>query len=187
MSIVTKTGDGGTTGRFGGGRISKSNPRIEAIGSVDELNSSIGLMSARTDLGDDVLVDLKLIQGIFFTIGSMLSLSPEAKEETKEYVPNIQSEELEHLERRITELEAILTPQRKFILPGGAPSAAMSFWIRSLARKAERRVVEASEQEAVDESILKYLNRVSDYFYILARYLNMESGVGETEWQGGEK
>ena len=84
MSIVTKTGDGGTTGRFGGGRISKSNPRIEAIGSVDELNSSIGLMSARTDLGDDVLVDLKLIQGIFFTIGSMLSLSPEAKEETKE-------------------------------------------------------------------------------------------------------
>jgi len=186
MSIVTKTGDRGDTGRFGGGRISKSDVRINAIGCVDELNSSIGLLCARTDLADAVLVDLKLIQNALFTIGSELSLAPDAPKEAQEYIPRIQSEELRHIEKRIQELEVLLEPQRKFILPGGASCAAMSFWIRSLVRRTERSLVVANESEPVSEDILRYLNRTSDYFYILARYLNMEAGESEIEWQGGK-
>ena len=185
MSIATKTGDQGDTGRFGGGRISKTDIRICAIGTVDELNSAIGLICARNDINIEIMHVLRRIQECCFCIGSALSLSEHASSHEKEYIPRVTQSDVAFLERKIDETEHRLSPQRRFILPGGAPSAAMCFWIRSVARRAERIVVQAHEQEPVDEQILPFLNRLSDYFYVLARFLNQEQGEDEVEWQGG--
>ena len=185
MSIATKTGDQGDTGRFGGGRISKTDVRIEAIGSIDELNSAIGLICARNDISEEIMHCLHKIQESCFCIGSALSLSETATAHDKEYIPRIKQSDVEFLEREIDAIENRLKPQRRFILPGGSPSASMCFWLRTIARRAERVVVQAHEQEPVDEQVLPYLNRLSDYFYVLARFLNQEQGIDEIEWQGG--
>ena len=187
MSIVTKTGDQGETGRFGGGRVSKSHHRIEAIGCADELNSAIGLLTARPDIPEPAPGDLKRIQDACFTIGGELSISPEASPEAQDYTPRVSAADVEFLETRITALEGSLPPQQRFILPGGSPAAAMAFWIRTLARRAERAVAASSQAEPVSPALLQYLNRLADYFYALARFLNARAGVEEVEWQGGKK
>lgn len=186
MSIVTKTGDQGETGRFGGGRVGKSHHRIEAIGCADELNSAIGLLTARPDIPEPVPGDLKRIQDACFTIGAELSISSEATPEARDYIPRVAAADVEFLEARITALEGSLVSQQRFLLPGGSPAAAMSFWIRTLARRAERAVVASSQAEPVSSVLLQYLNRLSDYFYVLARFLNARSGVAEVEWVGGK-
>jgi len=185
MSITTKTGDGGTTGRFGGARISKDDIRICAIGTVDELNSAIGLVCARKDIDFEILEDLKKIQAHCFTIGAELSLSEDASKEAKDYIPRISEIDVSFLEHKINKMENLLSPQRRFILPGGSAQSSMCFWIRSVARRAERVVVRASNLERVDMIIIKYLNRLSDYFFVLARVLNQELRVDEIEWKGG--
>lgn len=187
MSIVTKTGDQGETGRFGGGRVSKSHPRIEAIGCVDELNSAIGLLTARLDITEPAPGDLKRVQEACFTIGGELSISSEATPEARGYIPRVSAADVEFLEARIAALEGELVPQQRFLLPGGSPAAAMAFWIRTLARRAERAVVASSQAEPVSSSLLQYLNRLADYFYVLARFLNARSGAAEVEWSGGKK
>jgi cob(I)alamin adenosyltransferase len=187
MSIVTKTGDQGETGRFGGGRIKKTNPRISAIGDVDELNSAIGLLSARTDLPLEINEDIKTIQATCFTIGSNLSTPTDAPQEAQEYIPRLKEEDLSFLEKKVDELEHQLSSQNAFILPGGRAAASMSFWIRAICRRAERSTVASHELEEVPALMLQYLNRLSDYFYVLARFLNQEAGVEETQWKGGHK
>ncbi|MBU2575660.1 cob(I)yrinic acid a,c-diamide adenosyltransferase [Patescibacteria group bacterium] len=185
MTITTKTGDQGETGRFGGARISKDDIIICALGTIDELNSAIGLLVARQDLPIDAESDLKTIQATCFTIGAQLSTPKNVSKEAQDYIPRLSDDDVRFLERKIDEIEHCLGPQRKFILPGGSSAGAMCFWIRTIARRAERIAVKASYNEPVDEQILVYLNRLSDYFYVLARFLNQESGIEEVEWSGG--
>ncbi|MDP6571775.1 MAG: cob(I)yrinic acid a,c-diamide adenosyltransferase [Patescibacteria group bacterium] len=186
MSIVTKTGDQGETARFGGGRVSKNDASVIANGDVDELNSAIGLLSARSDISGDILDDLKAIQSACFTIGAELATPPNASEESRLYIPRIKEQDLSYIEARINHMEPKLAPQKHFLLPGGTPAAAMAYWIRTIARRAERSVVIVHQEQGANPMLVQYLNRLSDYFYVLARYLNQETGVSEKIWQGGE-
>jgi len=187
MSITTKTGDQGETGRFGGGRISKTDPRICAVGAIDELNSAIGMFAARPDVPEHVRAHIKHIQEACFVIGSRLSVTPEAPDRVHERIPSISQEDIALLEREIERMEGITSSQRHFILPGGSPAASMSFWIRSVARRAERDLFTSHALEPLDEHILAFMNRLSDFWYALGRLLNQRAGVNEVEWQGSDE
>ena len=184
MSITTKQGDRGETGRFGGGRIAKTDPRICAVGAIDELNSAIGLFSARPDVPAEVRSLIKRIQETCFVIGSHLSVTPSAPDGVYERIPRLGKEDITFLEREIERMEATTSVQRHFILPGGSPAASMCFWIRSVVRRAERDLFKAHEIEPLDEHILAFMNRMSDFWYALGRYLNHLSGTEEVDWQG---
>lgn len=184
MSVVTKTGDGGTTARFGGGRVPKHHLGVVANGEVDELNSAIGML-ATYNLSAEIAGDCVEIQKSCFTLGSQLATPADADPKSAAYIPRITEKDLARLEGRINLLEPTLPVQRKFILPGGSPEAACAFWVRTLARRAERAVVAFRETADVDLLAVRYLNRLSDYFYILGRFLNAQKGVSEIEWEGG--
>ena len=185
MSITTKTGDQGETGRFGGGRISKTDPRICAIGAIDELNSAIGLLVARQDILDEIGPVTQRIQETCFVIGSHLSVTPNAPDGVYERIPRLTEEDVAFLEREIERMESQTSAQSHFILPGGSPASAMCFWVRSIARRSERDVIKSHKIEPLSADILSYLNRVSDYFYALGRFLNHKAGVDEVEWISG--
>lgn len=185
MSIVTKTGDQGETGLFGGERVPKNNARVAAYGDVDELNSALGLLLASVKLPDNIKEELLLIQDRCFVAGGELATPNEAPEKIKAYVPRIAEKDVVFLEERIKDLEFEVPAQTKFILPGGSKEAALCFWIRSIARRAERSAVGLAQVEAISPLLVKYLNRLSDYFFILGRFLNHQAGVEEAEWQGG--
>lgn len=187
MSIVTKTGDQGETGLFGGARVPKNNPRIAAYGDVDELNSAIGVLLALTKLPDNIKADLLLIQDRCFVAGGELATPSEAPAKLQAYVPRIGEADIVFLEERIKDFEAQVSAQRKFILPGGSKEAAECFWTRAVTRRAERSAVALPSAEKVSPLVVKYLNRLSDYFFILGRFLNSQAGVAETEWQGGQR
>lgn len=185
MSIVTKTGDQGETGLFGGERVPKNNARVMAYGDVDELNSAIGLLLASVKLPDDIREDLLLIQDKCFVAGGELATPNEAPEKIKAYVPRIVEADVVFLEDKISALESAVPNQTKFILPGGCKEAALCFWVRTIARRAERSSVALAQSEPISPLVVKYLNRLSDYFFILGRFLNHQAGVEEVEWQGG--
>lgn len=185
MSIVTKTGDKGETSLFGGGRVPKNNPRVASYGSVDEFNCAIGVLLATVTLPEKLRLDLQTVQKQCFVMGSELATPPEAAEKFQSYVPKTQDKDLAWLESLIIDLEAQVPPQRKFILPGGAAAAAWCFWIRTLVRRAERSAVALAQAETISPLVIKYLNRLSDYFFILGRWLNKEAGMKEVEWEGG--
>lgn len=186
MGVVTKTGDTGETGRFGGARVAKNDPSVCANGDIDELNSAIGLLSARRDVAQELLDELAAIQAVCFTMGAEIATPPDAPEASQSYIPRVREQDVALLENRIAALEPELAPRKRFVLPSGAPAAAMAYWIRSISRKAERSVVAARANRPLNPLIIQYLNRLSDYFYILARFLNQEQGVVEEEWQGGD-
>jgi cob(I)alamin adenosyltransferase len=178
MKIYTKTGDNGTTALFGGKRVSKSELRIEAYGTVDELNSYIGLLRDQPVNQQRSEVFLA-IQDRLFTIGSELAVEPG---NTKVKVPKIQPDDISFLEKEIDRMDAELPPLRNFILPGGHPSVSIGHIARTVCRRAERRLVELSQREAVDPMLIQYLNRLSDHLFVICRKMTSELGAPESPW-----
>ncbi len=175
--IYTMTGDDGTTGLIGGKRLSKDAPRVEAYGSVDELNAALGVarscqLPARAD---EILAQ---VQDDLFTMGANLA-APEDIDPADWKIPPITAEHVKRLEKAIDELDSGLRPLQKFILPGGALPAAMLHLARTVARRAERVCVTLSHAEKLESEIIRYLNRVSDLCFVLARVVNKENGCGE--------
>ena len=174
--IYTKKGDLGETGFYTGERVKKNDLRIEALGSVDELNSLVGLVAATVSGEDPLHVEIKSIleqlQHDLFTIGAELTMLSDTKNEYK--TPKITEQHIQDVERIIDEIQERLPEQKSFILPGGTPLSAWLNFARTVTRRAERTIVTLSEARPINEQLLKYLNRVSDLFHILARYANKE-------------
>lgn len=177
MKIYTKTGDEGMTSLYGGKRISKDDIRIEAYGTVDELNSHIGsLISSLPNMDQKGL--LLEIQKRLFTIGSILASDP-----TKDLpTPDLLDSDIELLENAMDAMDAGLPPLRTFILPGGSDSNSRAHICRTVARRAERRTISLSGIANLDPIVVKYLNRLSDYFFILSRKIAHDLGHDEVPW-----
>ncbi len=179
--IYTKTGDKGTTSLIGGTKVPKSHLRIEAYGTVDELNSYIGLCN---DLLQDEASNkiLREVQDRLFTIGSSLACDP--IKEPKLRIPDLKEEDVTLLENEMDRLDKALEPMRSFILPGGHPTISHLHVARCVCRRAERCCVRLElESLEVDELILKYLNRLSDYLFVLSRYVGHLLQVQEIPWK----
>ncbi len=177
MKVYTKTGDAGKTALLGGTRVSKGHIRIEAYGTVDELNSWLGVLADHSSGPRHQL--LTTIQRRLFTIGSELAADP-AKPRLK--VPHIKEADINLLELAIDEMEATLPPLKAFVLPGGHPSASFAHVARTVCRRAERCIVVLAEQEEVPEQVLPYINRLSDFLFVLSRALVHEAGGQDVEW-----
>jgi len=175
--IYTKTGDDGTTGLIGGKRVPKDHPRIEAYGSVDELNALLGVVRSYP-LPDRVEKILLRVQDELFTIGAVLAV-PAGVDPEDYKVPAIAEEQIASLEREIDDIEQKLTPLREFILPGGTAAAAFLHLARTVARRAERYCVSLAQAENLDPPVLRYLNRLSDLSFVLARLVNHQHGQSE--------
>lgn len=178
MKIYTKTGDEGSTGLFGGKRLSKGDLRIEAYGTVDELNSFVGLLRDQK-VNEQRHEFLVWIQDRLFTIGSLLAVEPG---NTKVKVPALRDEDVVKLENEIDKMETSLEPMKTFVLPGGHPSVSFGHITRTVCRRAERLVIRLHEVEKVDAVIIKYLNRLSDFFFVLCRKMTNELNAKETPW-----
>ena len=178
MKIYTKTGDDGTTGLFGGGRISKDAVRLESYGTVDELNSVLGLVRCHNA---DKEIDSMLhhIQNDLFNLGADLATPMSVRNKS---VVRIQSKETRVLENWIDRMEAGLPALTNFILPGGTPAAAYLHLARSVCRRAERLVVKLSREEKISKAVIVYLNRLSDLLFVLARWANHKGGQEEIKW-----
>ncbi|HMG90181.1 MAG TPA: cob(I)yrinic acid a,c-diamide adenosyltransferase [Chryseolinea sp.] len=179
MKIYTKTGDLGTTSLFGGKRVSKADLRIETYGTVDELNSFLGLIRDQevNRIRKDELIE---IQDRLFTIGSILATEPG---NTKVKTPLLIEEDVSFLETKIDAMDSELPLMRSFVLPGGHPSISYCHVTRTVCRRAERICISLSEHEAVDPLIIKYLNRLSDYLFVLSRKIAHELKAEETPWK----
>jgi cob(I)alamin adenosyltransferase len=179
--IYTKTGDQGQTGLFGGGRVSKAHPRVEAYGAIDELNAALGFAAAA--LADpSVGPKLATIQSDLFAIGAHLATPTQAKGRPPK-LPPLPAARTEQIEGWIDEAEEELPPLRSFILPGGSPAGAAMHLARTISRRAERRVVALAAEEPINPSIIVYLNRLSDLLFVLARLTNHRAGVAEHRWE----
>lgn len=177
--IYTKTGDSGETGLFGGGRVSKANPRVAAYGDIDELNAVLGWVITRN--ARDVLAErLTLLQGDLLSIGAHLATPEGAR--TQAQLPALPGARIAEMEKWIDDAEATLPELKSFILPGGTMSAASLQVARAVCRRAERTVVQLAAHETVDAQILAYLNRLSDLLFVLARAENARAGVADTKW-----
>ena len=181
MKIYTKTGDKGTTSLIGGTKVSKSHLRIEAYGTVDELNSYIGL--CRDILTDENSISvLQEIQDRLFTIGSALACDPE--KETKMKIPDLKEADITLLEKGIDQMTDRLPAMKSFILPGGHPSISHLHIARCICRRAERCCVRLeSQKNEVEPLIIKYLNRLSDYLFVLARYTGHLRNIADIPWK----
>lgn len=180
--IYTKTGDQGQTALFGGRRVAKNDLRVEAYGTVDELNSFIGWL--RDSLEDSTHKSvLYEIQNRLFSVGATLASDPEKHPPT----PDILEEDIALLEREIDRMDAQLPPLKNFILPGGHTSVSVCHVCRTVCRRAERLVVALDQTESIEPLVLQYLNRLSDYFFMLARQLSQDLGVEEVIWNARKK
>ena len=185
MKIYTKTGDNGTTALFGGTRVKKYNSRIESYGTVDELNSYIGLIKDQ-EISDEAKASLLKIQNELFTLGAMLATPPE-KETLKNgkerlNIPKIDDTSILFLENEIDKMDAVLPQMTHFVLPGGHQAVSFCHVARCVCRRAERLSVELNDEEPLNGNILKYLNRLSDYLFVLARKLTQELEIEEIKW-----
>lgn len=178
MKIYTKTGDKGFTSLIGGVRVPKYHLRIESYGTVDELNSYIGLIRDQT-IAITYKDILKEIQDRLFTIGSALASDPE---KSRMKVPDLKQEDINLLEQEMDAMNAVLPDLKHFILPGGSSTISYCHIARCICRRAERIAVELSEQSFVDEKVVVYLNRLSDYLFVLARKLCHDNGIEENKW-----
>lgn len=174
--IYTRTGDDGTTGLGDGSRVKKTDHRIEAIGTVDELNSLIGLLLAR-ELPGEIHNALTDIQHDLFDLGGELSIPGRSV---------IAAQQVKRLETILDEFNAELPPLKEFILPGGSEASAVCHLARSVCRRAERRVIHLGEEEKINTASIKYLNRLSDLLFVLARVLNVHAGHRDVLWQPGK-
>ena len=178
MKIYTKTGDNGTTALFGGKRVSKAHIRIEAYGTTDELNCYIGLLRDQ-EVNENRKDLLKEIQDRLFTIGSSLAADPE-KSNLK--IPDLKESDLLLLETEIDKMDAALPPLKNFILPGGHQSVSFCHMARVVCRRAERLAISLAETEFVHDLVIKYLNRLSDFLFILGRMMAQELDAEEVPW-----
>jgi len=180
VKIYTRRGDHGETDLFAGGRVPKDALRVEAYGEVDELNASLGVAAAASEQSD-VIELLQCIQRHLFQLGARLAT---ASADRGGAASGVGDGDVEALETSIDRHEAELEPLRSFVLPGGSPAAAALHAARTVCRRAERRVVQLAREEQVEEVVLRYLNRLSDLLFVLARLDNHRSGVAEIEWRG---
>ena len=176
MKIYTKTGDAGETGLFGGGRVPKDDPRVQAYGHVDELNATLGFAAA-LEPADFEPEFLQAVQRDLFLIGAELATPNAAKVRDK-----VTTERVEAIERLIDKHEAELAPLKNFILPGGTPKAAALHVARTTCRRAERAVVTLGRDEQINATIIHYLNRLSDLLFVLARAVNKQAGRADIVW-----
>ncbi len=181
LKIYTKTGDKGSTSLIGGTKVPKSHLRIEAYGTIDELNSYIGLVSDQQVNIESPIV-LREIQDRLFTIGSSLACDP--KKETKLKIPDLTETDVTFLEAEIDKMNVVLAPMKSFIIPGGHVSISTTHVARCVCRRAERICVNMQEQQMeIEPLIIKYLNRLSDFLFVLARYTAHRLSVKEIPWK----
>ena len=185
MKIYTKTGDKGTTALYGGTRVKKYNLRIDSYGTVDELNSYIGLIKDQ-EISDTVKEVLLRIQNELFTLGAMLATPPE-KETLKSgkerlNIPKVNENSITFLENEIDKIDEVLPQMTHFILPGGHQAVSFCHVARCVCRRAERLCVELNDEENINSDILKYVNRLSDFLFTLARKLSKDLSVEEIKW-----
>lgn len=178
--VYTKTGDKGTTSLIGGTRVKKSDIRIESYGTVDELNSFIGLLATYVDEKEtaDLLAE---IQNVLFNVGCNLAMGESFKKEIKESV--VADALIEHVEKAIDRMQAAIPELKSFVIPGGSRSASTAHVCRTVCRRAERLIIALDENSEVDRNLMAYVNRLSDYFFVLSRYLNNIEKVDEKIWQ----
>lgn len=185
MKVYTKTGDKGQTSLFGGTRVPKYNLRIEAYGTIDELNSYIGLIRDQK-IDKNSFDTLVKIQNELFTLGSMLA-TPKDKEHLKNgkerlNIPKLNEEDIAFLEKEMDKMDKELPPMTHFILPGGHPTVSYCHIARTVCRRAERITVNLSETEDINSISISYLNRLSDYLFVLARKLSKDNQAIEVAW-----
>lgn len=179
FKVYTKTGDKGQTSLIGGTRVPKHHIRIETYGTVDELNSHIGLIRDQeiNPVARQVLVE---IQDRLFTIGSSLASDPE---KSKMKIPDLKEEDIVFLEKEIDKMDETLPEMRSFVLPGGHTTVSFCHIARCVCRRAERLTIQLSESSFVDELVIKYLNRLSDYLFVLSRKLSQDLNAQEIPWK----
>ena len=181
MKIYTKTGDDGTTGLYGGSRLLKSHIRIEAYGTIDELNATLGLVHASEKDGEMKSI-LETIQSKLFNIGSVLASNPDKEKD----LPSVDETDIQLLEVTIDEIEKGLTPLKNFILPSGNKEISYCHLARTVCRRAERRLISLHEIHPVSPLILQYLNRLSDFLFIMARKMAKDYNLSEIPWKSGK-
>lgn len=178
MSIVTKQGDQGETCVIGA-RKNKNHTQLHAIGAIDELNSGLGMLIAHTE--EPLAHELEHIQRVCFCLGSICAAAYAPEKQTT--LPRVEAKDVAHLEAYIAATEPTLPELHGFILPGGTTASSCAFWVRALARKAERNVVALARRTVLDALAIQYLNRLSDYLFIVARKLNHDAGITEHHWR----
>jgi len=177
--IYTRTGDRGETGLFGGGRVRKDDPRVEAYGEIDELNACLGAAAAAVD-DPQVQAWIRRIQDELFVLGAELA-TPDPDQVRRQIVP-VDATQIAAMEAIIDQVDAEVPPLRSFILPGGHPGAAQLHLARTVCRRAERRLITFARAAPVREEAIVYLNRLSDLLFMLARLVNHRAGVEEPKW-----
>lgn len=178
-NVYTRTGDRGTTSLVGGTRVAKDSARLEAYGTVDELNSWLGLLEASQYVGREDKTVIHRMQNRLFDIGSMLATEPESHWQPEP----LPSTAVQEIEQAIDRLDSELPAHNRFILPGGCEDAARAHIARCVARRAERRIITLAADTPVDPLIIGYINRVSDYLFVLARAINHNFGSEEIFWE----
>ncbi len=179
MKIYTKTGDGGDTALFGGGRIGKEDIRVEAYGQVDELNAVLGMARSESLYSMDAL--MQSLQDQLFTVGSVLATPAGSKAEKA--IPKIKAEWITAMEQAIDGFDAQMEPLTSFILPGGTKAASVLHLARTVCRRAERRTVPLMRAGKIGPEVIVYLNRLSDLLFTMARFANFKASVKDVPWQ----
>lgn len=178
--VYTRTGDQGTTSLVGGSRVAKDDVRLEAYGTVDELNSLLGLLLTRVEEPCDHATLLR-VQNLLFSVGS--NLATDTATTSLRSVSVLANEDIALLENEIDRIDALLPPLHAFVLPGGCEAAALCHVCRTVCRRMERRILTLRSQVPVDENLLAFVNRLSDYLFVLARYQNIKRDVSEECWE----
>jgi cob(I)alamin adenosyltransferase len=182
--IYTKTGDRGETGLVGGQRVSKGDFRLECYGTVDELNSILGLARASLNKFPEIQKEtdpiLNRLQNELFNLGSRLACGDD---DTRSKMPPVEESSIIEMEKTIDRYTSELPPLKNFILPGGIEPAAQIQWARTVCRRAERWTVRLSQSETVEPLLVKYLNRLSDFLFVMGRHMNLRAGHHETIWK----
>ena len=181
MKIYTRTGDDGTTGLLGPGRVPKSDPRVEAYGSVDELNAALGVVRS-LDAAAWLATDLAAIQSRLFSLGAELAATTPEPLATMDRIGDA---DVAALERVIDRLDAELPPLKNFVLPAGSALAAQLHLARTVCRRAERRLVTLGASASLEPRLVRYLNRLADLLFVMARWCNRRAGLPEVEWRAG--
>ncbi len=180
MKIYTKTGDQGMTSLIGGSRVAKNSVRLEAYGTIDELNSHIGMIRSFV-IGEQIVNELIVIQAHLFELGG--NLATDSILSNVKLTLGVKEEDILFLEEAIDRMDAAVPPLKYFLLPGGSQVVSFCHIARTVCRRAERRILDLSTETAVDDLLVKYVNRLSDYLFILSRKISHDLGVEEVKWE----